>query len=139
MLNENSLPAEWGKGQGPPVRKPMGDGDLARRFPGSDGYGVGDGPDRDFIPRQKMLPATDGMAGGWSTLPPAGGMMRPAWGGARGVEPVHPGGEDSPIPGHLPPRRLDPGGVPVDQGGVLMAGADPLQALALELARQRQV
>lgn len=139
MLNETSLPAEWGKGHAVPPRKPAGDAAMAQQYPGVDGYGVGDGPDRDFIPRQKMLPATDGMAGGLFRPPVEQGMMRPAWGGARGVEPVHPGGEDFPIPGHLPPRHLDPGGVPVGQGGVVMADADPLQALALELARQRQV
>lgn len=130
MLNETSLPAEWGKGQRGPIRAGRnGDAAMAAQHPGVNGYGVGDGPDRDFIPRQKMLPPTDGMAGGWSTLPPAQGMMRPAWGGARGVEPVHPGGEDFPIPGHLPARRSE----------VLPAGADPLEVLTLELARQRRV
>lgn len=140
MLNESTLPADWGKRQGPALDGPGrgGDAAMARQYPGVDGYGVGDGPDRDFAPMFKAGPM-DGMG----TMPRMLGvpMNRPAWGGARGVEPVHPGGEDFPIPGQMPFRRLDPGGVPIGQGGVVPAAADtdPLQALALELARQRQV
>lgn len=136
MLNETSLPSDWGKGQGPAKRKPGGDAAMAQRAPGVDGYGVGDGPDRDFVPRQKMLPASDGAR--HFRWPNTGDRM-PGMGAGRMVEPPHPGGEDSPIPGHMPPRRIDPGGVPLDQGGVVLAGADPLEALALELARQRRI
>lgn len=128
MLNENSLPPTWGKGQGPALDAPArhGDAAMAREYPGVQGYGVGDGPDRDFTPRFKAGPM-DGMG----RMPRMLGvpMDRSAWGGARGVEPVHPGGEDFPIPGHLPARRPE----------VLPAGADPLEVLTLELARQRSV
>lgn len=138
MLTENSLPPTWGKRQGPALDTPArhGDAAMARQYPGVDGYGVGDGPDRDFVPRFKAGPM-DGASRVFRqpTVP----MDRSAWGGARGVEPVRPGGEDFPIPGHMPPRRMDGGGVPYTQGGVVPAGLGPLEELTLELARQRRV